>query len=42
MTAAVRPYEKYALYFFILGVALTALGPAAHYIGVGVAFLLTV
>lgn len=42
MTAAVRPYEKCALYFFILGVALTALGPAAHYIGVGVALLLVV
>lgn len=40
MTAAVRPYEKYAFCLFILGVSLTALGPAAHYIGVGLSFLL--
>lgn len=42
MTETVRRYEKYALCLFILGVSLTALGPAAHYIGVGLAFLLIV
>ncbi len=42
MTGTVRLYEKYAFYLFILGVSLTALGPAAHYIGVGIAFLLIV